>query len=145
MSIEQSLYAYLTSDGTNTNAIVGNRVYPLMIPAGVTYPAIAYQRVGGGASLAHDGGYAREALIQIACGALGPVTELTKDVVARAYGQSKELAQAVIKDLVGFRGVMGGGVNVTYCNLTSEVDAGDMQEEGAYTRCDFKITYLEVI
>lgn len=145
MNVEKSLYAYLTSDGTNTSAIVSNRVYPVMIPANVTYPAIAYQRVGGGVDLAHDGGYQRTAQMQIVCGALGVTTETTANQVARAYGQAKELAQAVIKDLVGFKGELGaGGVKVTFSNLVNEVDTADL-EDGVYVRCDFTIKYLEVI
>ena len=44
MSLETGIYSVLTSDGT-VSGLVGTRVYPDIMPQGVTYPAITYQRV----------------------------------------------------------------------------------------------------
>jgi hypothetical protein len=43
MSAESELFAALSGDSAIT-AIVGSRIYPVVIPLGVDLPAIAYQR-----------------------------------------------------------------------------------------------------
>ena len=44
MSLETGLYTALTADST-LSALVGTRIYPEVMPQGVTYPAVSYQRV----------------------------------------------------------------------------------------------------
>ena len=44
MSLETGLYTALTSDST-VSGLVGSRIYPEIMPQGVTYPAISYQRI----------------------------------------------------------------------------------------------------
>ena len=44
MSLETGLYTVLTGDA-GVSALVGTRIYPEIMPQGVTYPAISYQRV----------------------------------------------------------------------------------------------------
>ena len=44
MSLETGLYTALTED-SGISALVGTRIYPEIMPQGVTYPAISYQRV----------------------------------------------------------------------------------------------------
>jgi hypothetical protein len=44
MSLETGLYAALAADGT-VAGLVGTRIYPGIMPQGVTYPAISYQRI----------------------------------------------------------------------------------------------------
>lgn len=44
MSLETGLYTALTSDST-ISGLVNSRIYPEIMPQGVTYPAISYQRV----------------------------------------------------------------------------------------------------
>ena len=44
MSLETGLYTALTGDA-GVSALVGTRIYPEIMPQGVTYPAISYQRI----------------------------------------------------------------------------------------------------
>ena len=44
MSLETGLYTALTSDST-ISGLVNSRIYPEIMPQGVKYPAISYQRV----------------------------------------------------------------------------------------------------
>ena len=152
MSIESALFAHLTADGSATAAIAGNRVYPLLIPEDVSMPAVAYQRVGGGAEFDNNGANGfRRAQMQITCQGAGwedapEGTPLTGSEVRQSYGTAKALALAVIEDLHGIRkviGVTGNQVNVFFCALTNEVD-GDEIAAAAFVRCDFSILYKEV-
>lgn len=142
MTIEAALFQYLTSAGTHVKDIIGNRLYPLMIPTNTDSPSMTYQRLGGGTEVDHSGAiYKREALMQFYCFAKGTTT--TASGVAQAYKAAKQLSNALIQDLVGFKGVMSGLVDIQYCNLSNEVD-GDEMEDGIYVRCDFRINYREV-
>jgi len=44
MSTEQTLYSTLKNDA-GVSALVGTRIYPLLLPQNPTYPAITYQRI----------------------------------------------------------------------------------------------------
>jgi len=46
MSLESKLVAYLLNHAGLT-ALIGNRLYPLMMPEGTALPAVVYQRVSG--------------------------------------------------------------------------------------------------
>ncbi len=46
MSFQSELRSFLLADATLT-ALVGSRIYPSVLPAGATLPAIVYFRVGG--------------------------------------------------------------------------------------------------
>lgn len=144
MTIEAALFQYLTSDGTYTKAIIGNRIYPLYVPENVESPAISYQRAGGGTEIDHSGVIGqREATMQFDCQADG--LTMTEGGGAQAYKKAKELANALVKDLVGFRGVMSGLVNIHYCNLISETDGqAEKRPDLLAVRCDFRIKYREV-
>lgn len=50
MNVEQQIYTVLTADPT-VSGLVGTRIYPLLMPQGVTLPALSYQRV---ATAPHD-------------------------------------------------------------------------------------------
>ena len=133
MTLEEALFAHLSDAGTFTGALVGKRIYPQLIPQGVARPALAYQRVGRGERmLAHDGptGFGR-ATIQIT-------------VQAKEYRDAKPVAQAVRKDLNGFKGVLGGvgGVDVGRCAIENEID-GDEEFDANTVRMDFAFIYQE--
>jgi len=133
MTLEEALYAHLSNVARFTGAIVGTRIYPQIIPQGVPRPAIAYQRVSRGErQLAHDGpiGFGR-ATIQITC-------------QGKEYRDAKPLAQAVRKDLNGYKGLLGGagGVAVGRCAIENEID-GDAEFDANTVRMDFSFLYEE--
>jgi Protein of unknown function (DUF3168) len=92
--LEEGLYSFLTGT-TAISALVGTRVYPLLIPLDATLPAVAYQRISGPFEAAHDGptGLVR-ARMQITC-------------VAAPYAAARGVAAAIVTVLLGYRGVMG--------------------------------------
>jgi hypothetical protein len=53
-TIEADLYAQLSGDSALT-ALVGQRIFPLLIPQDVTRPALAYQSISVFNPLLHDG------------------------------------------------------------------------------------------
>jgi hypothetical protein len=54
VSIESALYMHLTNDA-RVAALVSTRIYPLLIPADATMPAVAYQVIDDVPSYAHEG------------------------------------------------------------------------------------------
>ena len=100
MTLEEALFAHvsLTSGATFTGAIVGTRIYPQLIPqgCGCGRPSRFSASAVASDNLAHDGpiGFGR-ATIQITC-------------QGKEYRDAKPIAQAVRKDLNGYKGVMGG-------------------------------------
>lgn len=53
-TIEEALKKVLT-DNAGVAAILAGRVYPVILPQNVTYPALAYQKVTGAPDMALDG------------------------------------------------------------------------------------------
>lgn len=98
-SAEAALYSLLTTGSPNpVSAIVGVRVHPLVLPQGIVYPAIRYQRI----STARDQyrtliGKAEYASVrmQVDCYALTALAAIT-------------LAQAVYNLAEGYSGIIGG-------------------------------------
>jgi len=99
MRLEEALYAHLSGDA-DVAALVGDRIYPLLVPQDADLPALAYQRISGVPIYAHDGppGLAR-ARVQITC-------------LGRSYSEAKDLAARVRAALSGYRGTMGGAGGV---------------------------------
>ena len=94
-TIEQDVHAALAGHAGLT-ALVGDRIYPVVLPEGVSYPAVRYQRIGGG-PLQHTGGDSglENARIQI-------------DVWAKRYAQAKDTAEqvrAAIRTATAFKAV----------------------------------------
>lgn len=132
MTLEEALYIHLTTAPAYTAALVGAKVYPLLIPQDVTLDAVAYQRVSGGREMTHDNSadFAR-ATIQFSCQSGGP------------WG-AKRTATAVKRDLHGFRGVMGGpgGIEVAFSRVANEIDTDELFD-AAVCRVDVSFLYRE--
>lgn len=92
--LEEGLYTFLTTTAAIA-ALVGTRIYPLLIPLDATLPAAAYQRISGPFEAAHDGptGLVR-ARIQITC-------------VGATYAAARAVAAAIVTAMLGYRGAMG--------------------------------------
>lgn len=107
----EGLFSVLTSDSAITG-IVGDRVYPLLMPQSGTIPAIVYSQIGRreDVSLCSADGKIR-ATIQI-------------DSYSKQYRTSKMLADAVRSVLVDFTGAMGDA-RVATVILDQELDLDD--------------------
>jgi len=92
--LEEGLYTFLTGT-TAIFALVGTRIYPLLIPLDATLPAVAYQRISGPFEAAHDGptGLVR-ARMQIMC-------------VGETYAAARGVTMAIVTAMLGYRGEMG--------------------------------------
>lgn len=109
----------------------------MSIPQDVELPAWAYQRVSGPRVNAHDGGAGiASGRMQITC-------------QAESYSECKDLAEAIRRSVIGFRGEMGtsssgAGVRVFGCQVENEIDGYGMTG-GVYTvRMDVVIIYQEI-
>ena len=111
-SAEAALYSLLTTGSPNpVAALVGTRVYPLVLPQGVSYPAIRLQRISTARSQ-YRGLDGRAAYAS---------PRMQIDAYALTHGQAIAVAQAVYQLLEGFYGTVGG----------LRIDAIGIDDEGA--------------
>jgi len=111
MQIGEALYSYLSSYAGLT-ALVGNRIYPLILPQGVTLPAVTYTQISGP---------------RVHC--MGSDPGLTHprfqvSVWAESYSDMATVAAQVRAALQDYSGTMGGddGVVVQRIFLEDETD-----------------------
>jgi hypothetical protein len=87
--VEQLLYTRLTTD-IGVAALVGTRVYPLILPQDPILPAVVYRRISTGEFHTHDeAGGLRESRVQVDC-------------LAQTYAGAKQIATAVLSSLNGW-------------------------------------------
>lgn len=92
--IEDGLFAYLSGQ-SNINTVVGNRIYPSVLPQEPVLPAIVYSNIGG---------------VPIALQNAKPVLERTRfqiDCYALSAREAKNLANEVRQSLESYVGAMG--------------------------------------
>lgn len=129
VAIEASLYTILSGAGGVT-ALAGTRIYPLLIPQEAALPALAYQRISGRRTMAHDGPITlTRARVQITC-------------VAETYSQAKSLAAAVQAALDGYRGTVGSHA-ILHAFLDNDLDEYGETTELPAVRQDYLILYKE--
>lgn len=130
MSIESGLYTHLTND-PDVSALVGDRIYPLLVPQDASLPAIAYQRISTGREEAHTGPSGLcSARIQLTC-------------IADSYESAKSVADAVRKSLDGFSGTMGT-FEVGACFVVNDRDDWASSFDVPVVRLDVIIWHKEV-
>jgi hypothetical protein len=117
--------------GTASPFAPGQRVRPMLLPEGTTFPAIVYQVVATNPLTSMDGVNALQMKrMQIDC-----------------YGQNavsaKTLAQAVHLALDGFRGVLSEGTLVQSCLPNQDVDEFEFDPQVYRVACDFNIRFIE--
>ncbi len=129
---EEVLCSYLINN-FGIHALVGDRVYPLMMPQNCPLPAVIYQKISGERlhSLQGDTGYTT------------PVFQITSR--ADTYSECKALAEQVRLSLQNFTGLMGGadGVDVGAVILMGEVEGYEPDTNSWYNHMDFKFHYEE--
>ena len=131
--IEEALVALLEADA-GVSALVGNRIYPIVIPDGASLPAIAYQRISGPRAETMDG----------PSGLAWPRFQITS--VAETVSEAIALANAVRHALDGYSGTVLGVVidsililNESTAFNTSVADEG----ESWLVMQDFRVWHLE--
>lgn len=95
MAVEEDIYSFLTGNA-GVAALVGTRVYPLMLPQDCTLPAVAYRRVDTPRIYSHQGysGLARP--------------RFQFDCLAASYASASAVAEAVRSAFAGWREAYGG-------------------------------------
>ena len=116
MSIATTIYAKL-------KGLVSNRMYPLKLPQGATFPALTYFQVSGVAGYTHNkaDGTSRERW-QISCW-------------AKTYKEAKELAASVTTSLNTFTG--GTGAVAKMSMKDNETDINEPEPGLFQVPCDF--------
>ncbi|MEW5921568.1 MAG: DUF3168 domain-containing protein [Bacillota bacterium] len=134
MVIEEALYAYLSSH-VGLTALVGSRIYPLVMPQGTTLPAVTFSKVSGPRvhAMQHDAGLAYPRF-QVSCW-------------GSTYKQAKEVAAQVRAALQDFKGTMGGpgGAEVSGVFLEDETDLYEPNTQIYHVALDFIIWHNEAV
>lgn len=111
MDIETALRAHLANH-SGLAALVGGRIYPLILPQDPALPAVTYQKVSESSEYIHDGvSSIRKGRLQLDCW-------------AATYATAKAVAAQVKASLHRFSGVLGGagGVQVGGAWIEDETD-----------------------
>lgn len=117
-SAEAALFSLLTAGSPNpVAAIVGTRVHPDVLPQGISYPAIRYQRI----STPRDQYRTLDGKAEYAS------PRMQVDAYALARSQAIALGQAVYYLLEGFTGIVAG---LSIDAVSTSDERGDL-EEGA--------------
>ncbi len=138
MTLEEGLYSYLSSTAALT-ALVGNRIYPVVLPPNVVYPAVTYQRISGPRvhTMGNDPGLAYPR-IQISC--------WYRDISdpQKGYGQVKAVAEQIRLALQDQKNTTwGGSVTVRAVLFDGDTDLYDFETQVHQVALDFIIWYTE--
>jgi len=112
MLIEEALFAHLKAHA-GLSALIGTRIYPLVLPQNPTLPAITYQKISrvGERAMSSPTPRVARARFQISCW-------------GTSYASVKDVAEQVKAALQDYSGLMGGsgGVQVLDVNVANEQD-----------------------
>ncbi len=128
MTVEADLYSRLTGFA-GLAALVGNRVYPQMIPQAVTMPAISYQRVSTirTSVMRNDIDIVR--------------SRFQVDVWAKDFDEGEAITAQVLAALQRYRGT--GTVEILAVFSLEEIDLYEPETEIYHQALDFEINYRE--
>ena len=119
MTLEEGLYSYLQSQ-TGVTALVGTRIYPLLLQQVETLPAVAYQRISTQRNSSHGGP------------AKASIARIQFDALAATMTQAQAVLAAIRNACDGVGGTLGGGVVVSTMQADDEQTFYD--EETRYKR-----------
>lgn len=134
MNIEKGLVDYLTSN-QDLKPLVGVRVFLMALPQKTTLPAVRYQRISTSRLMTHDQTHTGLA-----------TARFQFDIYGNTYGDVKEVALALQKALLGYKGSFGtltAKVNVGSILADFESDAYEADLKLYTITVDYMITYEE--
>jgi len=67
MLVPEAQIGWILDNDAALSALIGSRIYPLVVPQDATRPAIAYQRISGPRTYSHDGPTIAFARFQLTC------------------------------------------------------------------------------
>ena len=128
--LEAGLYSLLSGTGTLT-ALVGNRIYPVVLPLDEeTYPAISFQAVSGSSQITLDSKNLDEKRIQV-------------DAWGTTYGDSRTVIDQVKKLLHGYAGTLADGTRIVGCIAGVPMDIYEGEGRCYRSMLEFDIQYVE--
>lgn len=137
MTLEEGLYSRLSSTAALT-ALVGKRIYPVVLPPNVVYPAVTYQRISGPRvhTMGNDPGLAYPRF-QISC--------WHRDISdpQKGYGQVKAVAEQVRLALQNQKNTTWGSVTIQAVLFDDDTDIYDPGAQTYQVALDFVIWYAE--
>ena len=130
--LEEGIYAFLVADAT-IGGVVDNRIYPMMMPQGVTLPCLTYQRISTPRIVTHD-----------SSGATGDLTNprFQFDAWGETGKAVKAISDALRAVLHGKTGAMGG-VTIRAALAENEAPEFDPESELYRSRSDYFIRHEE--
>ena len=117
--IESGLVSLLKSD-PEISALVGSRVYPVIVPATATYPCLSYHTVSKPPEVTLDKSAQETARIQIDCW-------------GNSYSSVKALQQKLHTLLDGFLGTCPDGTDISLC--TRDIEGDYWESDAKVFRC----------
>lgn len=132
--LETGLYAYLKNDPAIT-ALVGDRIFPNVVPEGTILPNIRYQRITTSREETHDPFGEMFAYVR--------ATVQIDSWMTSAEG-AMEVGEAVMLALSGFHGDMEG-VRIGRVHNIRESDTYDQQKKLHGRSQDFEFSYADAI
>lgn len=128
-TVESALYTLLTSD-SGVTALVGTRIYPLLVPDGTALPAVAYQQISMIPRKTHSGPNAlRHERYQLT-------------VHASGYDSGRAVQRALRDCLDGYVGEIGS-VRIGEIQVQNEYDGFDLDSDFATVRMDVIVHFEE--
>ena len=129
MAVEEALWSVVTGDDA-VKALIGARLFPLVIPEDATLPAAAYQRISGPRMLAHDGPTGL---------AMG---RFQFTATATTYAAAKGVIGAIRECLDGYQGTVDGE-EIEVAAVEGEYDGYGQIATYATVRLDTFVVYKE--
>lgn len=129
-AIEELLYSHLSGDAT-LSSLVGDRIYPDLMPQNVTLPAIRYLLVDRNELLAKP----NVATFRLM------TARIQVDVFTTSYASAKTIQAALTSALYGFNSSVSDSVVGT--RVIDVSDAGDANEREVRVTVDALVTYNE--
>lgn len=128
--IRTALRSFLLEDSTLTIAVGGERIYPVVLPQGVTAPSIVYNRISG---LGDHTIQAPTGLAQV---------RMQIDAYAQTQNDADTLSRLIKERLDGYAGLMG---DVTVQGVFYDTMRDDYQDDVKLFRVsqDFMIVFEE--
>lgn len=128
MEVEVALRSYLL--GTALTRLIGQRLYPLLLPQHATFPAVTFQRISSVRERTYSAPvYLVTARVQLSCW-------------AEDWNDCREIAEELRLVLNGFRGSMAGKP-VGSVRLLNEIDLHDPETDLYHMACDYEIVAEE--
>lgn len=128
MQVEVALRTHLLA--SPITRLVSQRIYPLLLPQGATFPAITFQRISSVRDRTYDAPiYLVTARVQFSCW-------------AETWNDCRALAEDLRMILNGFRGIMAG-IPVPSIRILNELDLHDPETDLYHMACDYEVVAEE--